>query len=305
MFSEYKLINKKTFILSIGIAFLILVGMLLYQRWYVNQPFTFGVIADCQYCNDPGSGVRKYASSKNKLKQCVDHLNTMDLEYVVHLGDFIDREIESFDVVIPIFNQLKIAKYHVLGNHDFSVADTYKNRVPQVMGLESRYYDFEVNGWRFVVLDGNDISFHAYPDGSDHYNFASRYYKENSIQSPKWNGAIGANQLNWLKEVLDIASVEDQKVIIYCHFPIFPENPHNLWNANEVLELLEQYHCVKAYMNGHNHAGNYATKAGIHYVTFKGMVDTYETSFATVHVNADSIKINGFGREENRILELR
>jgi len=270
-----------------------------------NQPFSFGVIADCQYCSDPGSGVRKYAASEQKLKQCVDHFNSMDLEYVVHLGDFIDRDIKSFDVVAPIYNQLKMPKYHVLGNHDFSVADGEKKNIPQLLGIPSNYYDFSVKGWRFIVLDGNDISFHAYPENSLQFKAAEKYYEENNIQTPKWNGAVGDKQLNWLEGVLEEASKRGEKVVLYCHFPIFPENVHNLWNAQQIAELIENYSCVKAYINGHNHEGNYGTKEGIHYVTIKGMVDTNETSYAAIQVQEDRIEITGFGREESKVLEIR
>ncbi len=267
--------------------------------------FSFGVIADCQYCSDPGTGARKYAQSVDKLDVCVKHFNTLDLEFVVHLGDFIDRDFESFDVVGPVYAQLKAPKYHVLGNHDFSVADDKKALVPAKMNMPSKYYDFEIKGWRFVVLNGNDISFHGYPEGSKEYEHAATYYEENKISSPKWNGGMGDAQLNWLKKVLKKASKNHENVVLYSHFPIFPENVHNLWNANEVLELIEKYPCVKAYVNGHNHAGNYGVHAGIHYVTMKGMVDTEETSYAVIHVTADSMEIEGFGREENRDLKLR
>lgn len=270
-----------------------------------NIAFSFGVIADCQYCADPGEGVRKYALSESKLKQCVTHFNTMNLAYVVHLGDFIDRDYKSFEVVCPIYEKLNAVKYHVLGNHDFSVADELKKDVPKRMGLSSRYYDYEVNGWRFVVLDGNDVSFHAYPKDSEKYNEASQYYKERNIESPKWNGAVGAEQLGWLNKVLKEASEVGEKVVLYCHFPVYPENAHNLWNANEVIEVIENYTCVKAYINGHNHAGNYGTKEGIHYLTMKGMVDTEEASYAVINVLEDRLEIRGEGREEDRNLELR
>lgn len=305
MFLEYKLINKRTILGGVLLAFIITLSSVFYHSWKKRQPFSFGVIADCQYCADPGSGIRKYAASEQKLEQCVDHFNTLDLEYVVHLGDFIDRDWASFDVVGPIFQQLKASKYHVLGNHDFSVPDEFKRDVPQIMGLDSRYYDFEINGWRFIVLDGNDISFHAYPEGSPQYKEAERYYEKNNIQSPKWNGGIGDEQLGWLAGVLDKANKKGEKAVLYCHFPVFPENAHNLWNANEVIELMEKYTCVKAYMNGHNHAGNYGVKEGIHYLTFQGMVDTDETSYATIQVNKDQLLITGFGREADRILEIR
>jgi len=272
------------------------------ERASEGDSFRFGVIADCQYCNVEGTGVRKYSLSPDKLRKCVDHFNTMDLEFVVHLGDFIDRDFDSFDVVGPIFNELKAPKHHVLGNHDFEVADERKEDVPEKMGLQSRYYDFTVKNWRFVVLDGNDISFHAYPKGSGQYREAEQYYETNQLTSPKWNGAVGSEQIAWLEGVLEQATTANENVILFSHFPVYPDNVHNLWNTQEIIELIEHFPCVKAYMNGHNHAGNYGSLDGVHYLTFKGMVDTEETSYATVEVGADSLEVSGFGRETDRTL---
>ena len=70
----------------------------------------FGAIADCQYCNEKSKGIRKYALSKQKLSKCVDHLNTMDLAFVVHLGDFIDRDFKSFDEVLNNAKKLGYAE---------------------------------------------------------------------------------------------------------------------------------------------------------------------------------------------------
>ena len=108
--------------------------------------FSFGAVADCQYCDVKGKG-RRYRLSPGKLTRCVAHYNRLDLEFVVHLGDFIDRDFKSFDVVGPIYNRLKARRYHALGNHDFSVADELKSRVPKKMGLPSRYYDFTAPGF--------------------------------------------------------------------------------------------------------------------------------------------------------------
>ncbi|NKI27561.1 hypothetical protein HCG49_13405 [Arenibacter sp. 6A1] len=267
--------------------------------------FSIGVIADCQYCNIEGTGVRKYSSSKEKLELCVTHFNTLDLTYTIHLGDFIDRDWENFDVVTPIYNKLLAPRYHVLGNHDFSVSDDKKAKVPSKLGMPAAYYDFEVKGWRFIVLNGNDISFHAHAKGSREYNFATTYYSQNKISSPKWNGAIGEKQMNWLKTILEKASKEDEKVILYCHFPVYPENIHNLWNAHEVIALLEKYPVVKAYINGHNHEGNYGIKNGIHYLTFKGMVDTEETSYGVLKLFTDHLEVKGYGREGDKILQYK
>jgi predicted phosphodiesterase len=265
----------------------------------------FGAIADCQYCDIQGTGIRKYSLSPDKLRNCVATYNTLDLDYVVHLGDFIDRDFKSFDVVTPIFNQLTMPTYHVLGNHDFEVADAFKKDIPKKLGLDSKYYDFQVKGWRYVVLDGNDISFHAYPTNSQERAEATAYYEQKSITSPKWNGAVGAKQLSWLRGVLEKATQRNEHAMIFCHFPVYPENNHNLWNAEELTALLEGFSCVKAYINGHNHHGNYGIKNGIHYLTLKGMVDTEQTSYAVVSVGEDSIHITGYGREEDRDMVIR
>lgn len=269
-----------------------------------KSQFSIGIIADCQYRNIEGEGIRKYSKSKEKLKRCVSHFNTLDLAYTIHLGDFIDSDWESFDVVGPIYNTLLAPRYHVLGNHDFSVPDEKKDEVHTKMGMSSTYYDFEVKGWRFIVLNGNDISFHAHPTDSHKYNFATNYYEQNKISSPKWNGAIGKDQMDWLNNILAKASKKDEKVILYCHFPVYPENIHNLWNADEVIAILERYPVVKAYINGHNHEGNYGVKNGIHYLTFKGMVDTDETSYGVVKIYTDRLEVKGYGREGNKTLKI-
>ncbi|MFL2927182.1 MAG: sialate O-acetylesterase [Opitutales bacterium] len=161
------------------------------KRNATKYKFSFGAIADCQYCAGPNRGSRHYASSAGKLKECVAELNKHDLEFVIHLGDFIDRDYSSFDNVLPIYQSLQMPAYHALGNHDFEVADELKGKVVERMGMKSKYYEFCVEDWRFIVLDGNDVSFHAYPKNSPKYKDAEIYYRENKIRSPRWNGAVG------------------------------------------------------------------------------------------------------------------
>jgi hypothetical protein len=94
-------------------------------------------------------------------------------------------------------------------------------------------------------------------------------------------------------------------VIIYSHFPIYPDDVHNLWNAGDAVELIESYNCVKAFVNGHNHAGNYGLKGGVHYLTLHGMVDTEETSYAVMKIKKRKLVVKGFGREQRRVLRIR
>jgi hypothetical protein len=70
-----------------------------------------------------------------------------------------------------------------------------------------------------------------------------------------------------------------------------------------VLPILEKYHNIIAWFNGHNHSGNYGNFNMIHFVTFKGMVETdANNSFALVEVYKNKIWIRGYGREKNQIL---
>lgn len=287
---------------------LLLAGVIAFGVAWADAPepdFSFGLIADCQYCGVPGEGVRKYDQSDEKLAACVGHLNTLDLEFVVHLGDFIDRDYESFAVVGPIFDRLRMPGFHVLGNHDYSVDDRYKAQVPSILGMPSRYYAFNYGRYRFLVIDGNDVSFHAQPAETPEYEAVERYYDEHGGGAPKWNGALGDDQLVWLENRLKEAESANDRVIVFCHFPVYPENAHNLWNAEEIAVLLERYPCVVAYINGHNHGGNYAERNGLHYLTLKGMVDTEETAYAVAHVYRDRLEITGYGREPGRVISFR
>ncbi|MBN2632621.1 MAG: hypothetical protein JXR66_03630 [Bacteroidales bacterium] len=63
------------------------------------------------------------------------------------------------------------------------------------------------------------------------------------------------------------------------------------------------YDNIIAWFSGHNHAGNYGNFNMIHFVTFRGMVETAErNSFAVVEVYPNKIWIKGSGREKSQIL---
>ena len=175
------------------ISFALCASVLAEEKKNTKYKFSFGAIADCQYCEAPDRGKRKYSASKEKLHQCVEHFNKEDLSFVIHLGDFIDRNFSSFDEILPIYNSLNAPGYHVLGNHDFEVADEYKELVPKKLGMPAKYYDFKIKNWRFICLDGNDLSFIAYPKGSESIKKSEKYYRKKKISSPKWNGGVGPN----------------------------------------------------------------------------------------------------------------
>jgi len=272
--------------------------------------FEIGVVADCQYCNCEAAGIRFYKKSPERLRKAVNILNEHTLEYSVHLGDFIDQHFESFDSVAPIWNSLNSKGYHVLGNHDFSVVDSLKPLVFQKMNIKNRYYSIVKNNWRFIMLDGNDLSIHGAlsEDKKQQTDSLFRLLSDKNRPNLKeWNGGLSNEQLTWIERELKLATENEERVGFYCHFPVLgEEQAHNLWNYEQLLNIIEKYDCVKFYFNGHNHAGSYVQRNGVHYLNFKGMVDTEDsTSFATVSIRSDSLLVKGFGREPSRSLKIK
>jgi predicted phosphodiesterase len=272
--------------------------------------FEIGIVADCQYCYCEPTEVRFYKEAPDRMREAVTILNRQPLDYTIHLGDFIDRDFSSFDTVGPIWRNLKSDKYHVLGNHDFSVADSLKHLVFEKMDIKDRYYSIVKNKWRFIVLDGNDLSVHgALTDAKKHQtdSLFNLLADKNMSNLEPWNGGLSLEQLRWVERELQQATANKERVGFYCHFPVVGiSDHHNLWNYGQLLAIIDKYDCVKFYFNGHNHAGSYVQKNGVHYLNFKGMVDTKDTSsFATVAFRKDSLFVKGYGRELNRSLKIR
>ena len=268
---------------------------------------SFGVVADAQYADQDARGTRFYRQSLQKLRACVDDFNGRDLDFVVHLGDFIDCGFENFAAPSAILNWLKAQHYHVLGNHDFSVDNALKSNVSAALGMTRRYYDFVVDAWRFVVLDGNDLSMIASVPGTDAYRVAeARCRALEASGAPnglEWNGGLGEAQLAWLRDTLDDAAASDQRVVLCSHFPVYPAHSLNLWNDTELLKIVDAYECVALYLNGHHHAGHYAERNGVHHLTLRGMVETKDTTaYGVIEVYGDCLLLHGVGREEDRRL---
>lgn len=267
--------------------------------------FRIGAIADVQYADKDDAPPRLYRGAPAKLREAVQALNRADIDFAVHLGDFIDGDWQSYDTVLPLTRGLKSPWHFVLGNHDFAVADEKKPLVPALLGMPARYYRFEHKGWVFVVLDGNDLSTYAWPAGSAELAESTRIHDQKYPKAELWDGGIGEKQLHWLESVLTSADAGHRKVMVLCHFPVYPENQHNLWNASDVMAVLERHLSTKIWLNGHNHDGNYGEKNGIHYLNLKGMLDTTETAYATLAFYEGRVEVKGVGRQSDFVLPLR
>jgi 3',5'-cyclic AMP phosphodiesterase CpdA len=270
---------------------------------------TFGVIADPQYADaDPKWG-RFYRNSLAKLEVAVADLNKRTLDFTVTLGDLIDRDFASFSSVMPIYAKLTAPHFPVCGNHDFEVADADKGKVLAAMGMEKAYSSIVRKSWRFLFLDGTDIGVWRQPADDPRTASAKgmlRAGMEAKLpNAQKYNAAIGPEQMGWIDAELEAARSAGQRAILFCHYPVFPAgDPHNLWNDTALAALIARYPQAVAYMNGHNHAGNYGKRGSCHYVNFKGMVETEKAAaWAVVRCFPDRIEIEGCGLELDRVLD--
>ncbi len=262
-----------------------------------------GLVADPQYADNPVAGKRHYRESLWKLNEAIVTFNTEDVDFVQNLGDIIDKGWENYDSILPVYQNLNpdIENYHLLGNHDFSVDSVHLPKLLETLSMPDYYYSYAKKGWRFIVLDATDYSY--FSNGLHQHDISQidTYFENTTGKSNnyRWNSAIGKKQQNWLKQELESARSLKQKVIVFSHMPLRPiDGAENLWNNQEIIDIIEHSSNVVAFINGHNHAGDYVLKNGIHYITILGMVDTPNNSYGILEIYKNNLVLNGYGNQQ-------
>ncbi len=181
-------------------------------------------------------------------------------------------------MVLNEFDFLEPRLYHVVGNHCLTAG---REELLKKLQLKRAYYSFnpkESSRWLMIVLDGNDAGY----------------------------GVLGKKQLAWLRNVMAQAAKAQQRVIVFSHFALLKSAAahHRMAKPQPVLQILDKHDCVAAYFAGHDHSGGYATRKGVHHVTFHGMVEaTKKNAYAIVRVYPRRLEIKGVGKEPSRRLE--
>jgi len=259
---------------------------------------TFGLVTDCHYAELDPSAQRYYRESAAKLTECVAHMNSRGVDFLVELGDFKDQGATAEETlgflrsIEAVFRQFKGARYHVLGNHDtdrISKGQFLENIENTGIPSSLSYYAFDKNGVHFVVLDAN---FKA--DGSP-------YDKGNF----DWRAAhVPPEQLAWLERDLDNAQ---RPTVVFIHQLLDADQGDVVVrNASAVRRVLERSGKVRAVFQGHHHEGRYTLSQGIHYYTLKALImgsGAQNNAYAVAEVYADgSLKVTGLRRAETRRL---
>ncbi|CAK9885716.1 MAG: 3',5'-cyclic adenosine monophosphate phosphodiesterase CpdA [Candidatus Erwinia impunctatus] len=265
----------------------------------------FGIMADPQYADSDTANNRFYRQSLDKLSSAISQLNEQPLSFVVTVGDFVDQYWQSFTPLLHCYEKLRHPHASVIGNHDADVIS--QHLAASALPLPKHYYAFSVTGYRFVVIDGNDISLYCNAaNGSDRTEaekMLSVLQAAEKCHAQPWNGAVGETQLSWLEQQLIDAKAQQECVIVFGHYPLTPENKHNLWNCEQIVSLLCRYQ-VRAYFAGHDHQGGHARVQSTDFITLQGMVegDAIQPVFATVELNSNRLQLTGFGNENSYLL---
>jgi predicted phosphodiesterase len=230
--------DRKEFIAKSGLAG----GVLLFARYPELQPqnkkIRFGIITDLHH-DIMHDGL-------DRLSLFMDAMDVETPDFIIQMGDFCYPKKENLPLM-DVWNKFKGSKYHVIGNHDTDGGYT-RDQVVEFWKAKAKYYSFDINGFHFVVLDGNEHN--PSPDRPAGY---ARF--------------ISPTQLDWLKKDLDQTVLP---TIVFCHQGL-DNDAGGLENGTLLRYTLEQANQrdrqkVILVLSGHHHQDYYNHINGIHYV---------------------------------------
>ncbi|QDT12652.1 metallophosphoesterase family protein [Stieleria marina] len=248
-----------------------------------------GMVTDLHYADKPTAGSRHYRETLAKLDQAAGQFLRDEPDFVVELGDLIDRadsvetEQRYLKTINKEFSAICKDRHYVLGNH--CVDTLKKEEFLGTVGQQKSFYSFDRGDFHFVVLDSCFRS-----DGQP-------YGRKNF----KWTDAnIPAAEIDWLQSDL---KASNRKTIVFAHQRLDVSNNHGVKNCAEVRAALETSGNVLAVFQGHSHKNDLKEISGIHYCTLVAMVEgagVENSGHAMMTLGVDdSIVVDGFRKQSD------
>ena len=169
--------------------------------------------------------------------------------FVAQMGDFCQPKAAN-DSFREVWQSWEGDQYNVVGNHDMD-GGASREDFRKYIGMDEGYYTFLQEGYRFIVLDGNDRHEGA-PGGYPRH--------------------VGEEQRAWLAETL---SSTTEPVVVLVHQSL--ENASGVDNGAEVRAILEAaneaagWGRVLACFSGHHHLDDLVEINGIPYIQVNSM----------------------------------
>ena len=286
------------------------------------------------------SGIKRYYRHALEVAQhAACHFERDQVELVLNLGDICDGKnvletnMENAGEV-TVRNVMKALSHytgkilHAYGNHCLYNLD--RSRLGELLGIPFvqepcgdlvGYHSHSHKGFRFITIDGYDIALmRRCPKTSQKYHQAVEIMSKENPNFPTqenspaglsglkrrfvgFNGAVGEIQLKWLRERLEQARQDSEKVIILSHQPILPGSSSPvclIWNYNDVLKVLREFSdIVVASFAGHAHRGGYKRDriSGIHFRVFEAVLENPHPhrTYAILDLYDHQLVIRGYG----------
>ena len=237
----------------------------------------FGIITDIHFSTEEEAEAAVQTAAD--LRTGLDYWRHNDADFIMQLGDQIKgsdkHKEEEFRQVSSMLSSFPGTIRHVFGNHCLALP---RQTLMAALGLQAPFYSFTMKGFRFIVLDGMDVSVLRQPETPEDSQTLAFFRTHPELHD--YCGAVGVQQQLWLQRELGEALLAGERVIVVCHFPLLPEtsDPKHglLWNHREIAELVASSPAVKACLSGHYHYGSYARYRGIHFVVFPAFVNRQE-----------------------------
>lgn len=232
----------------------------------------------------------------------IDTANKLQPDFILTGGDLImdalnvnyDRASGLFNLYKETIKRFQAPVYNTIGNHEVfglykqsGIAPTHpeygKKMYEKKIG--NRYYTFQHNGWKFMVLDGIGYT-------------KDRHYI----------GLIDSIQIEWIRTELSKTD-PDTPIAISVHVPFITAwtqikesaiaaNGQSLvvTNAKDVLDLFREYN-LKLVLQGHLHFLEDIYVDGIHFITcgavssqwWKGNLHGLEEGFMVFDIKGEKI----------------
>jgi predicted phosphodiesterase len=187
-----------------------------------------------------------------RLDAFIRDMETQRPDFIIQMGDFC-TPIPRNQVIVDTWERFPGPKYHVLGNHDTDGGFKREDAVA-FWKAAGKYYSFDVKGYHFIVLDGNE-------------------HNPASDRAPGYARYIGDEQLQWLEGELDKTT---KPVVIFCHQGL-DYDIGGIEKAIRVRGVLERANTkagdrkVQMVFSGHHHLDFHNVINGIHYVQINSM----------------------------------
>eukprot|EP00611_Tribonema_gayanum_P032463 TRINITY_DN9715_c0_g1_i4.p2 TRINITY_DN9715_c0_g1~~TRINITY_DN9715_c0_g1_i4.p2 ORF type:complete len:229 (-),score=78.58 TRINITY_DN9715_c0_g1_i4:131-817(-) len=216
----------------------------------------------------------------------------------------------------------------MVGNHClYNMPRAQLNKAFNIHSPEAdcSYYSFVHQGFRFIILDGYDISAEGWavghPKSAVALTLLATVNPNRNQNSPegldglqrrfvRFNGGVGPQQLRWLRQELQEAGRQKQRVVVCSHQPLHPESAAPvclLWNYASVLSLLWERPRgeVVAVFAGHAHRGGYVRdEQGIHHQVVEACLETPpgQDAHALVYAYEDRLVVEGRGAVRSLVM---